>query len=407
MTKQYDMVKRKLSTLEMIFIMLFSVYYLLPSLSSGIVHFSLPLILGIAYIGYVLFKDNKIGTKFLAYIAIIAFISLAYLSFTDASALENVTEPVMLKRFTSKFYQYFCMYLPMVFFSRVTTKANSKQKKFILLLFGLLFVYVIFQTLQILAVDPDAIRHWDLFDEMADENIGNYYFIYSIPIVIVTLAVCLPRLKLIYKIIDIAAILFLLYFIIKSQYTLALLISIIGILLRFFLSIKQTIFKMLFVVTAFVIAFFVPNILWFAATHIESTQMATRFLEIYEFLTSGNLGGYNLNGRLTIYGKTIVAFLKSPIWGNRKLEFDGHATCLTVLADTGLIGGIPFYYLLTATNKQIKEKLGENAKDFFVVFFCLLLMGFTNPIHSSLPLALTTWFIAPLTIEMFYKKEKK
>ena len=120
MTKQNGMVKRKISTLEMMFIILFSAYYLLPSLSSGIVHFSLPLILGILYIGYVTFRENKLGIKFLAYIGIIAFMSLVYLSFTDASALENVTEPVMLKRFISKFYQYFCMYLPMVFFSRVT-----------------------------------------------------------------------------------------------------------------------------------------------------------------------------------------------------------------------------------------------------------------------------------------------
>lgn len=407
MIKQQNSAKRKLSTLEMIFIMLFSVYYLLPSISSGVVHFSMPLILGLVYIFYILFRDNRLGIKFLIYIAIIALLSLTYLSLTDATALENVTEPVMLKRFVSKFYQYFCMYLPMVFFSRVTTKASSKQKKFMLLLFAAIFIYVIIQTLQILAIDPNAIRHWEQFDEMADENIGNYYFVYSIPIVIVTLAVCMPKLKTIFKIVDIIAIVFLLYFIVKSQYTLALLISIIGIMLRLFLSIKQTIFKMVFIVTAFVFAFFVPNILLLAATHIESTQMATRFMEMYEFFTSGSLGGYNLSGRITLYGKTILAFLESPIWGNRKLDFDGHATCLTVLADTGIIGGVPFYYLLIATNKYIKEKLGEKAKAFFVIFFCLLLMGFTNPIHSSLPLAFTTWFIAPLTIEMFYKKAKK
>lgn len=406
MTEQHGLAKRKLPMLEMVFIMLFSVYYLLPSVNSGIVHFSVPLILGLLYTIYVLFMDKKTGTKFILYIGVISILSLAYLSFTDASALANISEPVALKRFASKFYQYFCMYLPLLFFSRIMSRASRYQKKWFLLCFAVLFVYVVIQTLQLLAVEPDAIRKWEQFDELAEDNIGSYYFVYSVPVVIVILAICLPKLNKFFKIVDIAAIVFLFYFIIKSQYTLALLISGAGLLLRLFLSIKQTFLKMIFIIIAFFAMFFVPDMLLFVAIHVESVQMATRLLEIYEFLTSGSLSGYNLSGRITLYGKSIVAFLKSPIWGNRKLEFDGHATCFTVLADTGIIGGIPFYYLLTSVNNQIKERLGENRKEYFTIFFCMLLMGFTNPIHSSLPLALTTWFIAPLAIEVVYKKEK-
>ena len=407
MIEQHGLAKRKLPTLEMVFIMLFSVYYLLPSLSFDVIHFSIPLILGMLYIIYILLKDKELGMKFIVYIGVICILSLAYLSFTDAKSLANVSEPVALKRFASKFYQYFCMYLPLMFFSRVVKKGNYSQKKFFLFLFSVLFIYIIVQTLQILATDPNAIRRWEQFDELAEDNVGNYVFVYSIPIVIVVLAICLPKLKNVFKIVDIAAIVFLLYFIVKSQYTLALLIAMSGIVLRLFLSIKQSFFKMLFFFAVFFGMFFVPDIVLFAATHVESTQIATRLIEIYDFLTSGSLSGYNLNGRLTLYGKSIVAFLKSPIWGNRRLDFDGHATCLTVLADTGLIGGIPFYYLLSSVNRQIKEHLGENSKEFFTIFFCLLMMGFTNPIHSSLPLALTTWFIAPLAIEMACTKEKK
>lgn len=407
MTEQHGLAKRKLPSLEMVFILLFSVYYLLPSLSNGIVHFTIPLIFGLFYIFYVLLKDKQLGTRFLIYMGIISVLSLAYLSFTEASSLANISEPVALKRFISKFYQYFCLYLPLLFFARVVKKGSFSQKKCFLICFSIIFIYVIIQTLQLLAIDPAAIRKWEQFDELAEENIGNYYFVYAIPIVIVILAICLPRLKTIFKIVDVAAIVFLFYFIIKSQYTLALLIATAGILVRLFLSIKQPFFKMLFFIVAFFTMFFVPDILLFVITHIDSTQVATRLGELYEFLTSGNLSGYNLSGRLTLYGKSIVAFLKSPIWGNRKLEFDGHATCFTVLADTGIIGGIPFYYLLFSVNKRVKEFLGENHKEFFTIFFCLLLMGFTNPIHSSLPLAITTWFIAPLAIDVFYKKSNK
>lgn len=407
MTEQRGLSKRKLPMLEMVFIMLISAYYLLPSMNSGLVHFSVPLVLGLFYYVYVFFRDKNLGMIYLIYLIAICFLSLAYLSLTEATALADVTEPVMLKRFVSKFYQYFCMYLPLLFFSRVITKSNRNQKKCFLLFFTVIFIYVIIQTLQLLAVEPDAIRKWEQFDELAEDNIGSYYFVYSVPIVIVILAICFPKLKPIFKIIDIVAIAFLFYFIVKSQYTLALLISLAGVFLRFCLSIKQTFFKMLFFILAFFTMFFVPDILMYVALNVESTQMATRLLEIYEFLTSGSLSGYNLNGRLTLYGKSILAFLKSPIWGNRKLEFDGHATCFTILADTGIIGGIPFYYMLFSANKKIKKHLGNNSKEYFTIFFCLVLMGFTNPIHSSLTLALTTWFIAPLAIELIYEKDKK
>ncbi len=404
MTEQRGLSKRKLPMLEMVFIMLISAYYLLPSLSNGVIHFTIPLVLGLLYIVYVVFKDKKDGMKFLLFVGIICVFSLNYLNLEDllSFSVERIIETIV-----SKFYQYFCMYLPLLFFSRVVANTHRNQKKYLLIFFAILFVYVIVQTLQILAVNPNAIRQWEMFDELAEDNIGNYYFVYAIPIVIVTLAICLSKLKTIYKVIDIVIIIFLLYFVVKSQYTLALLISIIGILFRLFLSIKQTFFKMLFFFAVFFTMFFVPDMLLFAATHIESTQMATRLAELYDFFTSGNLSGYNINGRLSLYGKSILAFLKSPILGNSKLDFDGHATCLTVLADTGIIGGIPFYYLLISANKKIKKHLGDNSKEYFTIFFCLMMMGFTNPIHSSLPLSLTTWFIAPLIIDFVYKKDKK
>jgi O-antigen ligase len=128
-------------------------------------------------------------------------------------------------------------------------------------------------------------------------------------------------------------------------------------------------------------------------------------MELYSFFTSGDTSGYNLNGRFTLYGKSIEAFLNSPIIGNRHLDFDGHATCLTVLADTGIIGGIPFYYLLISMNKRMKALLSENAKNFLPAYFCLLCMGFSNPIHNSLPLAFAVWFIVPLIIDTLIKHE--
>ena len=95
----------------------------------------------------------------------------------------------------------------------------------------------------------------------------------------------------------------------------------------------------------------------------------------------------------------------SPLWGHRQLGFDGHATFLTVLADTGIIGGIPFFALLSSIYKRVKAQLTNGIPQFKVIFIMFIMMGLTNPIHASFPLGLAVWFLAPLTIELIFKED--
>lgn len=406
MVKQNSSKNNKIAWLELAFIMLFSLYYILPSLNSS-VNFLIPIFAGLFYIVYVTLRDTKAGTKVIGYLFVITFLALVYMLLTDTSAISHYSEPVKLKQFLAKFNQYFCMYLPTVFLYRTLTKANSKQKKIMLVFMFALMMFVVIQTLQELAVNPDAIRQWANFEELGDENIGNYYFVYSIPILFVAISVCVPNLNKYQNAVAITLMVFLFYFLLKAQYTLALLITVIGLMVQIFVSLKSGFSKAMLLLAATVGVFFIPNFLEFAYTNVKSEQVATRLKELYDFFTSGSASGYNLNGRLTLYGKTALAFLKSPILGNRHLDFDGHATCLTILADTGIIGGIPFYYLLISAWKKTKAMLNQEGKRFFPIFVCLLLMGFTNPIHTSLPLAITVWYIAPLLIDTVYEKRKK
>jgi hypothetical protein len=194
-------------------------------------------------------------------------------------------------------------------------------------------------------------------------------------------------------------------FLLQASYTLAILIAGLGLLMQIFLSFRSPVTKILFLVVAVIGAFFIPDLLLFISNNAPSSNMSVRFRELYSFFTSGDTSGYNLNGRLTLYRMSIEAFFNSPIIGNRNLNFDGHATCLTVLSDTGIVGGIPFYYLLFSMNKRMKALLSENAINFLPAFFCLLLMGFSNPIHNSLSLAFAVWFIVPLIIDTLIKQE--
>ena len=396
--------KDGLPLIDLAAVIFFSLYYILPSLS-GSLNRTLVLFVGIAYFGYVLIKDRKVGISFISIFTAVTVIAFAFLILTDTKTVSETASNRLLKIFFSKFSQYFFMYLPALLLIRVLKTANKEQKHLMLGLLVVLYVIVLYNTFTVIMENPDAIRHWEEFADMDDENIGNYYFVYSVPIVITGLSVCMARLKGFRKLICLGMIAVLFVFLLFASYTLAILIAALGLVMQIFLSLKSPITKILFIVAAVIGIFFVPDLLLFISENAPSGNVSIRFKELYSFFTAGDSSGYNLSGRLTLYKMSIEAFLNSPIIGNRNLTFDGHATCLTVLADTGIIGGIPFYYLLFSMNKRMKAFLGENARNFLPAFFCLLCMGFSNPIHNSLPLGFSVWFIVPLIINTLINKE--
>lgn len=397
--------KRKASSIEMGMIILLSMTFILPSISVNI-NFILLLGAMFLYLFYVFMKDTKTIRNFVGILIAVFLVAFFYTLLTDTKTISASASYGEIKQFASKFSQYLLMYLPVVFYYRMHATANIKQKKMLLLVISILIMYVVFQTLQELVINPNAVRQWEQFSELEDDNIGNYYFVYAIPVIITTIAVCMAKMTKFNKILATALIVFLFYFLIRAQYTLALLIAIIGVIICIFMSIKNGVFKAVFLIFAITFSVFIPQLLLFLSNTISSDQIALRLRELYEFFNAGNAQGYNLNGRLTLYGKTISAFFKSPIWGHRSLDFDGHATYLTILSDTGLLGAIPFYYLVINSKKKIYANLGEFAKKFTPMFTCLLCMGFTNPVHNSKPLSIAVWFIAPLAIDIFFNKEE-
>lgn len=404
MKKNHLLGKDGIPIIDFIAVIFFSVYYILPS-ASGSLNSVIAIFLGFMYFGYLFFKDRKTAISFISIFAAVVFIAFAYAILTDTKTISQSASNRELKIIISKFSQFFFMYFPALLLIRMLKTANQKQKTVVLALSAVLFAVVIYNTLQELAINPYAVRQWETFEDLEDENIGNYYFVYAVPIVMVGISVCASKLKGISKILSIVTIAFLFYFLFQAQYTLAILIAALDFALQIFISLKSPVTKIMFGVVAIIAMFFVPDLLLSISKNVDSHQMAVRFRELYNFFASGDTSGYNLNGRLTLYWRSILAFIQSPIIGNRSLDFDGHATCFTVLSDTGIIGGIPFYYLLFSMNKRVKALLGENAVDFLPAFFCLLCMGFSNPIHSSLPLAFSVWFIVPLIIDTVLNKD--
>ncbi len=396
---------KKMPWIEVLIIFLFSLYYILPSASAEI-NFLIVVFLILFYVVYVILKDKQSLWFVVPYLVCSFLLASMFTLLTDTTAISATSENLKLKQFMSTLSQYLFMYLPVIFCHRVLKKASIKQQRVLFIGCSILFIFVTIITLRELAINPGIIRSWENFSELEKQNIGNYYFVYAIPIIITLLAVIMENKKIYEKAFYLIFILLFMFFVLQAEYTLALIITMVGLTIVIYRSIRNIIFKLAFLFVSLLVIILLPTILVFLANNIESTQMSLRLMELRDFFVSGSADGYNLNGRLTLYGKSILAFLRSPLYGNRTLDFNGHALFLTVLADTGILGGIPFYYLLLNARKQIKQMLKDNYVKFIPIFICLLCIGFTNPIQRSYPVSFSIWFFAPLAISLFVSREE-
>lgn len=395
---------RSISMVEYIFLLFLSVIYIIPNSPLGPTTF---LMVVLAYTVLLALVDGKIRLMAIKVFGLVAILSLAYLILTESNSIAQNVSNRSLKRLISKIYQYFSLYFPAILLMRLQNAGTHKQKKGILLIAIGTILYVIATTWLYLIENPNATREWGSFDETAEEGVANYYFIYAIPILIGTITAFAVKWRRTARYVMVGLLATALVFLVNAQYTLSILISLIGAVFQINRSIRSQKGKCLFTVALVLLMFFMPTILQLAIDKIPSEQVTTRLSEIYDFLTGKGAGGYNLNGRLTLYGDTIAAFFRSPLWGNRDVGFDGHATFLTVLADTGILGGIPFYALYLIACRTVSKLTGTCKKHYGVVILMFTLMGLTNPVHASMPLGFTTWFLAPLLLITVLNKEEK
>lgn len=393
--------------IEYMVMVLFIFYFILPAFQS-LFPFQNFVLCEILYAGYLAYKvpDLRGYIKMLTFIALL--ISVLYFLMTDTQTISVEAGNIGLKRIFSKFYQFYSMFYPSLLFFRLNKEGSVRQRWLLLFISLVLIGYVTRVTLLELQINNRITRTNVALSELTTQkNIGTYAFVYCIPYVIVCLTLYGMKMRsIVAKVMLILLTLYFFNFIIESQYTLAFLISIIGLVLMSQHSANPTV-RFLIIILAPMCLLLLPSLIDFAVHNISSEDMKTRLSEIRTFLVEGNDSGYNMKGRNTLYWESIVAFLQSPIWGNRQLDFDGHATFLTILSDLGILGGIPFYWLLFNVKNRVSSVLSESRKYFSVIFFMYLCMGFTNPIHSSMQIACGAWFVALVMISLIPQLQQK
>ena len=388
-----------LNKIELIFILFVISYFVLPVVNSKI-PFIIALGIFLLYGFYLMLTGEKEGELCCFLLISVGIFALMYFLLVDSSTIsENVTN-YGLKRFLSKYNQIYTIFIPAIVYLRIKRLASNKQKKYLINIAILLFAYVFINTMIELLVNPRASRDWSQFGEQMDANVGTYAFVYAVALITAVMPIYLFDQTISKKILAIFCIVMIFLFLFLAQYTLAVIIAIVGMVIQIIRIVKKQVVKLLIFLSLVLVLFFIPSILTFLAESVSSEDISIRLKELASFFSSGSTEGYNLNGRLSLYGQTIEAFLKSPFWGNRRLGFDGHATFLTVFADIGLFGGGLFICMYYKTKKALnKGQSKKQNKIFSTIFFCYVLMGLTNPIHFAQPLSATMWLIIPMMID--------
>ena len=397
----------KLSFFDFLLFVFMMAYYLMPSINETL-PFVLVLTLSIAYTSILCLINTKETPYYLTVLVLAAILSVLYFLLTDSATISTGTSSYALKRILSKMNQLYMSFFPLIIFLRIQRYASEGQKKMLLFIALAMFFFVLINTVIELRDNENATRSWDEFTEQAENNVGTYAYVYAVPIVMSLIPALFIRLKAWWqRLILIAVTVFLVMFLLLAQYTLALLISMVGVVLQIDANIEKPTTKVIIWLVLVLLLISMPTLLDFMASKVPSKQMALRLKDVAAFFGRGDISGYNLAERLKLYWKTIEAFFKSPLIGNRSLGFDGHSTFLSFFADLGLLGGIPYVVLYAQSKKNIDSRFDKaEVKIFVPVFISLILMGLTNPIHTAQPLSFAVWLLIPLLINMTTKKEK-
>lgn len=376
---------------EMSVIMLLSVWMFVPQVRPSF------LICDVFFLTYAFISsvnDSLYRKKVWLMLSLIIYVALLYTLLNDASSISYDVDNYRLKRFISKASQFMTMFFPLCILYRVNNYATKKQQYILLLVVFISMLYLCLVTLSGIKTDLMAARNLS-FAEDRDFSLAGYYEVYAYSFLsLLFFLLFFVRRKLIY----ILFFLFFFYFLYRVQFTLALVIVAVSMAYMVLKLTKNHVKTIVYLIGIITVVIVLPTLLEKLMTSMDTDLARMKAAEISGFLRFEYDEESDLWGRMDLYWKSIQAFVASPIWGNRTLPFDGHATLLMCFADLGILGGIPVWYLFIKANKIVKQQMKEYANYFSPFFFMLIFDGLTNPIHTQSSLYMVLWFFIPLVI---------
>lgn len=397
MNSVYDK-RSRLTYIELIFISLIMVFFISPELNR-LVSITRLLFVELLYSIIVCFLDPRsrqiVITTFLCSLVI----AVLYSTTTEIVYIEQTASNRILKSLLTVTCQYYSLTFPIILFYRVAVFSTKFQRLILIFITFMSLFIVVHSTLTMLAINERISKQgMGVSDDLTQKAIGGYSFVCAMPLFVSSLFyLFLKHRNVIMKILSVFLILFILSFIIKTQYSIALIAGILGILSSIFIFVRKQ-YRFFCIIGLTVLFFSLPSILEFFISRVEG-DVHLRMIEIRNFIQTGDLGDDDMASRFSLYGKAIVSFIESPLWGNYKLDFNAHSTIFEVLASLGVLGIVPLFISLKRSFRLMNSFVDPKLVIMLEVPF--VFMGLTNPIHASLPLNMSLWFMCPLIFIQF------
>ena len=393
-----------LPLLEFLFVIVACLYY-----SNYIVQsvYTYPMVAGFTgYVVYCYYKVKEYRKHIIIFMLMLIIFSSLYLLLTDTSSIGASVSNRALKRLFSKYYQFLSMFFPLFMFYRVATRASKFQ---IYTFFAVIFVNLLLLAQTALAA---ARINADILHSMRDESveasglsIAAFYFVYSYTFIVLIGIICYRKASNRFiRYVSLLTALACVYFLYISQFALSIVTCFFSILYLYYKTTRNKTNRLLVVMGLIVVLFLIPVFLEGLIELMPDNILKDRLTEIYGTITGKSVtSAGDGQGRLQLYWMCIKAFFSSPIIGNRTLPEDGHATLFTVPADIGIYGVIFLYTFFKNAYKVVANVLGNKKLYYKPLMFQIILMGMTNPIHSSPSIYIMLFFVCPLIIMLFIR----
>lgn len=362
----------------------------------------IPLILYGLY--YTFIKQIINQDLFLKFSLLSLFIGLGYQLLT---AHVNTPYPIL-----SYLIVFAKMFMPVVMLIVLIKKNNTAELSMVFWIITIIFVYVLITTIIEFAKNENIVHemsnmNYENFLEDV-KNVASMDQSYAVLPVFILCVYALQKCEnLFIKIFSVLGLVLIVSFIFVAQFTSILFIMMISLMVEIIWmnKDKQSVVILLGLILLLILA--LPSILNVIANSIESENMRVRLLEVVAFLSEGDLSGRNMSGRLSMYQKGIIAFFKSPLWGNYILESNPHSSFIQFAADLGIFGLLSYIYMLNRSKKRIGIHLTKDGgKAFGVVFLTLIITGLINPIIQFPTFSIMTFLYVPLGILLIDKSLK-
>lgn len=227
-------------------------------------------------------------------------------------------------------------------------------------------------------------------------NIGGFDFIYALVLSIPIAFWMINQTRGLIKLIHVVILSSFLYCIYLSDYTTALLISIIILILLIYYtyphlrSILIIVCIMLFIMAG---SGALSSIFMWLSSIVESNYMSDRLLQIGLVLQGHSIENLNTetsNERLLLMKNAWKGFCSSPLWGNNLISWNknvlsGHSMGLDILSSAGILGLVFFISLFYKVYKKI---FNSRFKDLIfhtrIVWIGFIILSILNP--STFPI---------------------